>query len=56
MNNLIDINIGSVTSISSSMGNSLQNIVEDDDHPPSSRRTLGCAVNNAIIPAGIRMA
>jgi hypothetical protein len=40
-----------------SMGVILQTINnEDDDRPPSSRRTLGCAFNNMILPAWIRKA
>jgi hypothetical protein len=56
MNNLLYQNTELVDSNTSSMGISLQNIIEDDDHPPSSRRTPWCAVNNVIIAAGIRMA
>jgi hypothetical protein len=55
MNNLINLT-ESVACNTCSMGISLQNIIEEDDHPPSSRRTPGCAVNNVIISAGIRMA
>ena len=39
------------------MGVTLQTILnEDDDLPPSSRRTLGCAFINEILPAWVRKA
>lgn len=40
-----------------SMGVELQTLMsEDDDHPPSSRCTRGCALNNVILAAVIRKA
>ena len=45
INNDCSLEIGAQTMIS-----------EDDDHPPSSRRTQWCAINNLIVHAWFRKA